>query len=252
MSVSGAAHAPGPGVTGQQPPALELRGVTAGYGRTTVLRDINLMVLPGQVVALLGSNGAGKTTLLNVAAGQLRATNGTVLIHGNQMARRRPSQRVRAGLCLIPEGRAVFPRLTVRDNLELQIPPWDRETTLDTAVRAFPVLGERMKQIAGTLSGGQQQMLAVARAYLAHPTIVMLDEVSMGLAPRVVDQIFETLTNLAATGVSLLIVEQYIDRALEMASHVYVLQRGNITYDGPPTQLDQATVLRDYLGIAVD
>ena len=250
MSVNGTAHPSA--VTGRPSAALELRGVTAGYGRTMVLRDINLMVLPGQVVALLGSNGAGKTTLLNVAAGQLRATDGTVLVHGNDVARRRPSQRVRAGLCLIPEGRAIFPRLTVRDNLELQIPPWDHETTVDNAVQAFPVLGERMKQIAGTLSGGQQQMLAIARAYLAHPTIVMVDELSMGLAPRVVDQIFESLTSLAGTGVSLLIVEQYIDRALEMAAHAYVLQRGNITYDGPSANLDQETVLRDYLGIRTE
>ncbi|HZO36942.1 MAG TPA: ABC transporter ATP-binding protein [Solirubrobacteraceae bacterium] len=233
-------------------PALELRGVTAGYGNATVLRDIDLTVMPGQVVALLGSNGAGKTTLLSVAAGLVRPSGGSVLIHGEDATRRPCHQRVRSGLCLVPEGRGIFRRLTVRENLELQVPPWDKETSIEVAVDAFPVLGERMKQLAGTLSGGQQQMLALARAYLANPSLVMLDEVSMGLAPRIVDQIFESLDVLAAKGVALLVVEQYINRALAMAAQVYVLQRGMMTFSGPASGLDEATLLRDYLGTAAE
>jgi len=228
--------------------ALELRGVTAGYGKATVLRGVDITVAPGQVVALLGANGAGKTTALRAAAGQLKPSSGAIAIAGADHTRSACHQRVRAGLCLVPEGRGIFPRLTVRENLELQIPPWERELGIDTAIDAFPVLGERLGQIAGTLSGGQQQMLALSRAFVARPSVVMLDEVSMGLAPRVVEQIFAALVTLSRAGAALLLVEQYVHQALALADHVYVLQRGHVALSAPPSDVDEKALLKGYLG----
>jgi branched-chain amino acid transport system ATP-binding protein len=228
--------------------ALVLRNVTAGYGRTTVLRDVSLTVPSGRLVALLGPNGAGKTTLLRVASGLLRPAAGEVLLAGENVTRCAPNQRARSGLCLIPEGRGIFRSLTVRDNLRMQVPPWERDTAVDIAVAAFPILGQRLSQVAGSLSGGQQQMLALGRAYLSRPAVVLLDEVSMGLAPRVVDEIFAALASLATTGVALLLVEQYVNRALEMADDVVLLDRGAVTYAGAAGDLDEAAVLRGYLG----
>jgi branched-chain amino acid transport system ATP-binding protein len=233
---------------GTRNPLLELAGITAGYGSTTVLRDINVAVRPGGIDALLGPNGAGKTTLLRVAAGLLRPTEGVVSVGGVDVTAESPSRRARAGVCLIPEGRGIFRSLSVADNLRLQIPPSRRESDIDKALEAFPVLRDRLRQAAGTLSGGQQQMLALARCYLAKPAIVLLDEVSMGLAPRIVDEIFNALLSLAATGVALLLVEQYVSRALQMADTVHLLNRGSITFAGPSGDLDPATVMRGYLG----
>jgi branched-chain amino acid transport system ATP-binding protein len=229
-------------------PALDLRGITGGYGKTAVLRDVSLTVRPGSIDALLGPNGAGKTTLLRVAAGLLAVDEGHVLLGGQEVTKRSPSQRARSGLCLIPEGRGIFRSLTVRENLVLQVPPWEKATPLEMALEVFPVLRDRLGQTAGTLSGGQQQMLALSRCYLASPSIVLLDEVSMGLAPRIVEEIFGSLTRLASTGVALLLVEQYVNRALEMADTVHLLNRGVITYAGAASALDTETVMRSYLG----
>lgn len=238
---------PGTGMGGSAS-VLELSGITAGYGRTTVLRDVDLSVSRGSVVALLGPNGAGKTTLLRIAAGLLTPSSGRVLLGGQDTARRRPFQRVRNGLCLVPEGRGIFPNLTVRENLRLQVPPWKRRDGFTPALEAFPVLEERLGQTAGTMSGGQQQMLALSRCFLADPTVVLLDEVSMGLAPRVIDEIFAALVKLAQRGVSLLLVEQYVTRALHVADHVYLLGRGKITFSGAPSQLDEDALMHRYLG----
>jgi branched-chain amino acid transport system ATP-binding protein len=229
--------------------ALKLHGVYAGYGTATVLHGVDLTVPTGAVVALLGPNGAGKTTLLRVAAGLLPVRGGRVDVAGGDVTRQRPSRRARAGACLIPEGRGVFPGMTVRENLALQVPPWARSKAHDAALDVFPVLGQYLSRPAGSLSGGQQQMLALARAWLAHPSVVLLDEVSMGLAPRVVDEIFLALRQLAATGTALLLVEQYVDRALEMADRVTLLQRGVVTFEGPAGQLDRDAVLQSYLGV---
>jgi branched-chain amino acid transport system ATP-binding protein len=228
--------------------ALELQGVTAGYGRSTVLRDVNLDVPAGSIVALLGPNGAGKTTLLRVAAGLLRQTSGSVVVSGEAVTRRQPHERSRAGLCLIPEGRGVFPNLTVRENLLLQVPPWEKDRSVDRALDAFPILGERLGQLAGRMSGGQQQMLALSRCFLAKPTVVLLDEVSMGLAPRIIDQIFDALRRLAGNGVALLLVEQYVSRALAMADTVYLLGRGTVGFSGSPAGLDEDELMRRYTG----
>ena len=229
-------------------PALELDGVTAGYGRTTVLRDVSITVEPGSVTALLGPNGAGKTTLLRTAAGLLAPSDGIVKINGADHTRTRPHQRARARLCLIPEGRGIFPNLSVRENLLLQIPPWRTEAVYDEALEAFPILKERLGQRAGSLSGGQQQMLALSRPFLADPRIVLLDEVSMGLAPRIIDEIFAALVKLSETGVALLLVEQYVNRALKVSDHVYLLGRGTINFSGSPSELDEAELTRQYVG----
>jgi branched-chain amino acid transport system ATP-binding protein len=229
-------------------PLLHLRGITGGYGRTVVLRDVDLTVHRGSIDALLGPNGAGKTTLLRIAAGLLAPTAGTVALGEADVTRATPHERTRHGMCLIPEGRGVFRSLTVRENLALQIPPWDKETTIERALDAFPILRDRLRQVAGTMSGGEQQMLAVARAYLASPKVVLLDEVSMGLAPRIVDQIFASLVRLASEGISLLLVEQYVNTALEMADNVHILNHGAVTYSGRSSALDERAVVRDYLG----
>ena len=229
-------------------PVLELAGVTAGYGRTTVLRDVDLVVPEGTVVALLGPNGAGKTTLLRTAAGFMRPSKGLIRQGGQEVTRATPVQRSRGGLCLVPEGRGVFRSLTVKENLILQVPPWQKDTALDRAYDAFPILKERSGQVAGTMSGGQQQMLALARAYLSRPKLVLLDEVSMGLAPRIVEEIFESLRMLAKQGVALLLVEQYIHQALGMADHVFLLNRGTVTFSGAPSELDQDALAQGYLG----
>jgi len=202
----------------------------------------------GTVAALLGPNGAGKTTLLRAAAGLLRPSAGTVLVGGADVTRLRPHRRARAGLCLIPEGRGIFPALSVRENLLLQIPKWNRSARLDDALELFPVLGQRLGETAGRLSGGQQQMLALSRCVLAQPSLILLDEVSMGLAPIVIEQIFASLQQLAERGIALLIVEQYVNRALAMADSVHLLNRGRLTYSGPPSGLDEDAVVSGYLG----
>ncbi len=227
---------------------LELRGVVAGYGATTVLRGVDLSVPDGVVVALLGANGAGKTTLLRVASGLLHPTAGQLLIDGEDVSRAAPSSLVRRGVCHVPEGRGVFGPLSVRENLLLQAPRGEERAALDRAVSVFPRLGERMSQIAGTMSGGEQQMLALARAYVQHPKVVLLDEVSMGLAPKIVDEIFEFLGLLREQGVSLLLVEQYVTRALAIADYVYLLNRGEVTFAGEPSELEGEDVFTQYVG----
>jgi branched-chain amino acid transport system ATP-binding protein len=230
--------------------ALELQGVTAGYGGATVLREVSLTVAAGTVTALLGPNGAGKTTLLKIAAGLLRPTKGSILINGHDVTRLPAFKRAEDGLCLIPEGRGIFRSLTVRDNLRVEIPPWRKGERIDAALDAFPILADRLDQTAGHLSGGQQQMLALARAYLSNPSLVLLDEVSMGLAPRLVDEIFDSLNQLAATGAALVVVEQYVQRALDLAGQVVVLNRGTVRYAGPAAELDESVLMSSYLGAA--
>jgi branched-chain amino acid transport system ATP-binding protein len=227
-----------------------LTDVTAGYGDTIVLRGVSLSVAPGRVVALLGPNGAGKTTVLRVASGIIRAASGTIELGGNEVGSQATSRRSRDGLCLIPEGRGIFRSLTVRENLRLYAAPGrsGQAGALERALTVFPDLANRMEEPAGRLSGGQQQMLALARAYLTEPRIILLDEVSMGLAPRIIDEVFRALHDLARTGVAMLLVEQYVARAMEMADQVVLLDKGTVSYDGPASGLDERAVLRGYLG----
>jgi branched-chain amino acid transport system ATP-binding protein len=230
-------------------PVLELRGISASYGQTAILRGIDIAVHPGEVVALLGPNGVGKTTTLRVAVGLLAPRKGKVLVAGKDVTRLSPNRRARAGLCLIPEGRGIFRGLTVAENLRLQVPKGlSAAAATDEAVDAFPVLGERLSQIAGKLSGGEQQMLALARAYVCKPSVVLLDEVSMGLSPLMVDKVFDAIKRLAAAGISLLIVEQYVNRAMAIADQVVLLDKGAISFTGPPKALDQDRLVEHYLG----
>ncbi len=228
---------------------LELRGIEAGYGEHIVLRDISLTVQPGTVVAVLGPNGAGKTTLLRVASGLLRPFAGAVLLGGEEVTRARPYARARRGLCHIPEGRGIYPTLTVRENLVLHAHQGEEAAALERATSAFPVLGEKLRQPAGQLSGGQQQMLSLVRAYLTSPRLVLVDEASMGLAPVVVDQIFAFLGQIAASGTALLIVEQYVNRALALADTVYVLNKGGVVFTGKPGEITDDLFVH-YLGTA--
>jgi len=232
-------------------PVLDIRGLTVRYGTATVLRDVDLQVRQGQVVSLLGANGAGKTTLMRAAAGLVPSSAGSVALNGAPVDKAKPHQRARRGLCLIPEGRGIFPNLTVRENLRLQGSPSERRQTLERIVSAFPVLGEKLAQRAGSLSGGQQQMVALGRSLVSDPSVVLLDEVSMGLAPLVVDQIFEALEGLAGSGVSLLLVEQYVSKALSMADHIYVLDRGSVNWTGRPTDITEEEIMQRYLAVEV-
>ena len=227
-----------------------IEGLSAGYGDSLVLRDVDLVVPESSVVALLGPNGAGKTTLLRVASGLLAASAGAIAVDGEAVTTWAPERLAQAGICHIPEGRGVFRNLTVRENLLLQADAGVEAEALERAVDAFPRLGERLQQRAGTLSGGEQQMLALARAYVSKPRLVLLDEVSMGLAPRVVDEIFEFLRRLAAEGASLLLVEQYVHRALEEADYVYLLNRGRVVFAGEPAELADDGVFDRYVGAA--
>jgi branched-chain amino acid transport system ATP-binding protein len=228
---------------------LELNGISAGYGGHVVLQDVTLKVPAGSVVALLGANGAGKTTLLRVASGIIRPIAGTMRIDGNDVTGYPPNQLVAHGVCHVPEGRGVFPTLTVRENLRMQCRNGNEDEEVQRAITVFPSLSRRISQLAGTLSGGEQQMLALARAYIQRPRVALLDEVSMGLAPVIVDEIFGFLELLAREGSSLLLVEQYITRALEVADYVFLLYRGRITFAGEPTELSHDDVYREYVGV---
>jgi branched-chain amino acid transport system ATP-binding protein len=232
---------------------LELRNIVGGYGQSTVLRDVSLTVPDASVVALLGPNGAGKSTTLRMASGLLRPRAGAVTLDGQDITRLNPYQRTGRGVCHIFEGRGVFPSLTVRENLLMQAPKGKPESEIMAqAVEAFPVLGDRRRQIAGTMSGGEQQMLALARAYVTDPRVVLVDEASLGLAPLVVDSIFEFLERIVASGVSLLIVEQYVSRALALAATVYLLYQGEIVYSGPSAGLDEDSIFDLYSGSAAN
>jgi branched-chain amino acid transport system ATP-binding protein len=227
---------------------LELRNISAGYDTGLVLRNVNLTIPDNAVVALLGPNGAGKTTLLRVASGLLKPTTGQILLNGEDLTGAPPFELNRRGVCLVPEGRGIFRALSVADNLRLQAGKGSARAAIKRAVEAFPRLGERLKQNAGTLSGGEQQMLALAHAYVSQPSVVLLDEVSMGLAPKIVDEIFVHLQNIAAEGAALLLVEQYIPRALELADYVCILNRGRVRFTGKPSEIGEQTVIESYLG----
>jgi branched-chain amino acid transport system ATP-binding protein len=228
--------------------ALRFERVCAAYGRAQVLSDVDLVVPEGKAVALLGANGAGKTTLLKVAAGLLRPTCGRIEVHGVDATAQREHDRARLGLCLIPEGHGVFRQLSVRENLAMFVGGRGVPDAIERATSIFPILGERLAQDAGTLSGGQQQMLAVCRALVTEAKTIMADELSLGLAPVVVDEIFEAVELLRSEGRSLLIVEQYVGRALAMADYVYILHKGSVAFVGEPGQCEHEHVFEQYVG----
>jgi branched-chain amino acid transport system ATP-binding protein len=231
---------------------LELQGITAGYGDNVVLRDVSLTVPAGRVIALLGANGAGKTTTLSVASGLVRPRSGRVLFDGVDVVGVSPDRLANLGLCHVTESDAIFPALTVHDNLRMFAVPGREDEAIERAISAFPKLGQRLQQIAGTMSGGEQRMLALARVYGRSPSVVLLDEISLGLAPIVVDEIFDFLARLAAEGASLLVVEQYVSRVLAIADLVYVMARGRIELASEPFELDDGDLLARYLGVEVE
>jgi branched-chain amino acid transport system ATP-binding protein len=229
---------------------LELQALTGGYGGVTVLRDVSITVPDASVVALVGPNGAGKSTTLKMASGLLRPRGGRVLLGDADVTRASPAARTRQGICHLIEGRGIFPSLTVRENLVLFSPKGNESESFERAVAAFPILGQRRHQQAGTLSGGEQQMLALARAYLSGAQVVLVDEASLGLAPLVVDAIFEFLGQLAGRGMALLLVEQYVNRALALADTAYVMNKGEIVFCGASSQLNEDKIFALYSGEA--
>ncbi len=235
---------------------LSLTNLNVRYGAIHAVRDISLHVEPGEVVAILGSNGAGKTTTLRAIAGLLRPTSGDIQFNGTSLRGVRAHAVAEKGLALCPEGRRVFAGMTVEENLDLGA-YIHRGKHLSAAVREgkarafrlFPILESRKSQLAGTLSGGEQQMLAIARSLMARPTLLALDEPSMGLAPIVVKTIFRTLREIAAEGATVLLVEQNARAALRLASRAYVLETGAITAEGPSEELlRDPRLLASYLG----
>jgi branched-chain amino acid transport system ATP-binding protein len=237
-----------------EPPLLEVKQLAAGYGHLEVIRDVSLVVRPGEVVACIGANGAGKTTTLRAISGMIRPRHGHVVFNGRDVTGRSPEKISRMGLVHIPEGRGLFPRLSVEDTLRLVSNSTGRDVDIKPAYELFPKLRERRRQAVGTLSGGEQQMVALARAILSRPRLVMVDEMSQGLAPTVVKQLFEILRVFRDQGVAVLLVEQFVESALDVADRAYVFEHGTIGTAGQAAELrrDRKLVAGSYLGSAVD
>lgn len=233
-------------------PLLELRDVSARYGKAVALDGVSLKVNRGEVVSVLGANGAGKTTMTRVITGLLPAASGTVLMSGQEVNRLGPHQRITRGVACCFEGRKIFGELTVEENLLLggyTVEKTARRARAEELCELFPILGERRAQHAGTMSGGQQQLLAMGRALMSNPSLLILDEASLGLSPVAVDTVYEAISSIREAGVSVLLIEQNAHRSLAVADHAYVLDRGRITYEGPAHHLDDATRLSEaYFG----
>jgi branched-chain amino acid transport system ATP-binding protein len=220
---------------------LRLEGIEAGYGDMTAVRGVSLEVRAGEIVALIGSNGAGKTTTLRAISGLVPLRRGAVELDGRRLQELTPARIVAGGVAHVPEGRQLFPNMTVEENLTLGARTAEsrrlRAETLERVVTLFPRLAERRRQLAGTLSGGEQQMAAIGRALMARPRLLMLDEPSLGLAPVVVASIFEDLVRINRDGVTILLVEQNVPRALRLSHRAYVLENGTIALEGPSARL---------------
>ena len=239
----------------EQPALLRLTGLETGYGAVSVLKGIDLEVRPGEIVALLGSNGSGKTTTINAISGVIPIRAGSVEYNGRRVDGLHPSVIVRLGLVQCPEGRQLFPGLTVLENLRLgsysrSLSTAQMQTELQHVYRLFPLLQERGRQSAGTLSGGQQQMLAIGRALMARPTLLVMDEPSLGLAPLLVTQLFHLIEQINRTGTTILLVEQNAAASLQIAHRAYVLESGRIALSGAAADLlNDARVREVYLGL---
>ena len=238
----------------EEAPLLEVKQLAAGYGHLEVIRDINLIVRPGEVVACIGANGAGKTTTLRAISGMIHTRHGKVAFQGRDITNKRPEDISHRGLVHIPEGRGLFPNLTVEDTLRLVSNTLDREPDMAIAYRLFPRLRERRHQAVGTLSGGEQQMVALARAVLARPKLVMVDEMSQGLAPTVVRQLFDIIRVFRDEGIAVLLVEQFVESALDVADRAYIFEHGTVGLSGSAAELraDRKLISGSYLGTAVD
>jgi len=234
-------------------PLLQLDSVRAGYTASQVLDGVSLEVDQGEVVCLLGRNGAGKTTTIRAICGLLAPTGGTIAFEGRPIAGKSPVDIVNLGLSVVPEGRKVFQSLSVEENLLVGAYPHRKglvpSADMDEVFSLFPRLAERRRQAAGTLSGGEQQMLAMGRAMMSRPRLLLLDEPSMGLAPLLIDQVFDTINLLAERGMTVLLVEQNAAAALDLADRCYVLERGRIVVSGPSAELERSENIRKaYLG----
>ena len=243
--MSAAAGAPGE--------ALAIESLSAGYGETQVLWDVSMRIEPGEIVALIGSNGAGKSTLLGAVSGVVRTWSGRAVYGARTLTGMEPDRIVRAGVVQVPQGRRLFAGLTVEENLRMGAylrTDGEVEGDLRRMLELLPRLRERYDYLAGKLSGGEQQQVAIARALMARPRILLIDEMSLGLAPVLVDSLIGLLGQIHATGVSILIVEQDVQTALEVSSRAYVLETGRITLSGPSAQLlDDPQVRKAYLGV---
>jgi branched-chain amino acid transport system ATP-binding protein len=231
---------------------LQARGIRTGYGRLPVVFDIDLEVHEGEIVALLGANGAGKTTTLRALSGMLPLLGGDITLDGRSLKGRPPEKIAREGVVHVPQGRGIFPNLRVEETLRLAGALAGAKGTVDSMYDVFPRLHERRMQLAGTLSGGEQQMLAIARGLIMRPRVLLIDEMSQGLAPAIVDGLFELVRSLPEQGVSVLIVEQFVTHALDVASRAYVLEKGEVAYAGSAAELakDEEFVRGSYLGDA--
>jgi branched-chain amino acid transport system ATP-binding protein len=232
---------------------LEVAGLAAGYGALPVLRGIDFTIAEGEIVAVLGSNGAGKSTLNNVLSGLMRPSAGRISFGGEDIAGARPAAIVARGLVQVPEGRRIFPNLSVRENLEIGAYRRGRPrraANLDRVVAIFPRLGERMAQLAGTLSGGEQQMLAIGRGLMAEPLLLILDEPSLGLSPLLVEEMFALIARIRAEGLAVLLVEQNVMQSLAIADRAYVLEQGRFALSGTGAALiDDPRLRQAYLGL---
>ncbi|WP_027482587.1 ABC transporter ATP-binding protein [Deinococcus pimensis] len=234
---------------------LTVEGLRAGYGKVQVLWDVNLAVEPGEFVAVIGANGAGKTTTLRAVSGVVRPWEGRVTLGGHDVTRLAPGQIVRLGLGHVPEGRELFPGMTVMENLELGASVRAearaaRDTTLEHVLTLFPRLAERRSQAAGTLSGGEQQMLAVGRALMSRPRMLLVDEPSLGLSPLLTRIVFDALAAVNREGVGVLLVEQNVVQSLRLASRAYVLENGRVVREGPSRDLLHDPAVREaYLAL---
>jgi branched-chain amino acid transport system ATP-binding protein len=231
---------------------LTIEGLRAGYGQVEVLHDVRLDIAPGQIVALIGANGAGKTTLLKTISGLIRPAAGAIAFEGEDIARRPAHKIVALGISHVPEGRAILKRMSVIENLQMGAyvrSDSDIDHDIAAVMDRFPTLAERRYQPAGTLSGGEQQMLAIARALVARPRLLLMDEPSLGLAPKLVTAIFYTLRQLRGEGKTILLVEQNARQALQVADYAYVMERGRIVLAGTGARLlEEPEVQRTYLG----
>lgn len=230
-------------------PILELRNVRASYGSIEVLHGVNLSVGRGEVVALLGPNGAGKSTMIKVVSGLLRPSSGQLIVGGRDVTGAAANALARAGLCTIPEGRGIFPNLTVRENLLMATYSGHKLSDIEESTYArFPRLSERRTQLAGTMSGGEQQMLSLARALATDPVILLLDELSMGLAPLIVAELYQQVAAIAAEGVSVLVVEQFARTVLGVADQAVLLAHGKVQVAGKASEIGEDVLAGAYLG----
>jgi branched-chain amino acid transport system ATP-binding protein len=234
-------------------PILTVSGLHAGYGATEILRGIDLRVGPGEIVAVLGSNGAGKSTLNRTISGVMRPSRGDIRFEGRDIVHERPADIVARGLIHVPEGRRIFPNMTVRENLDLGAYRRGRARRAHNRARVFsifPRLAERRAQRAGTLSGGEQQMLAIGRGLMAEPKLVILDEPSLGLSPLLIEELFALITSIHADGVAILLVEQNVVQSLEVAARAYILDNGVFVLEGRAADVrNDPKLKRAYLGM---